>query len=214
MSLLGTTMGKKVVMAATGVILVLYVVVHMLGNLQVFAGPERLNDYAHALKGMPVILWTARVILFAAVMLHIVLGIQLYLRSRRSRPRDYLQRTYTETTLSSRSMILTGPLIGAYVVYHVLDQTVGILHPAFSPQDIYGNVVIGFSALDTSALYIGAMVLLGLHLKHGVWSMFQTSGLNTPRYDAPIRSMSVAVAIIVALGFISVPVAVLAGIVQ
>jgi succinate dehydrogenase / fumarate reductase cytochrome b subunit len=211
MSFYRTSVGKKTVMAVTGLLMLLFVMMHMLGNLQVFAGPEKMNAYAAFLRGLPGPLWAFRGLMGLALVLHVVTALLLIAQSLRSRPVRYKRRSYQEATTSSRTMLLTGPLILAYLVYHLLDQTFGVVNPAFNHLDVYRNVIVGFSDLRVSVGYIAAMLLLMLHLKHGIWSLFQTLGLNIPRYDASIRAVSVLLAVGLAAGYISIPAAVLAG---
>jgi succinate dehydrogenase / fumarate reductase cytochrome b subunit len=207
----GTSVGKKVVMAVTGLLMVFFVVVHMLGNLQMFGGPERMNAYARLLHSMPGLLWGFRGVLGLAALLHIVTALQLIARDLTSRPSRYARRSYVEATLSSRTMLYTGPLLLTYLIYHLLQLTLGNVLDGFVHLDAYGNVVRAFSLLPSAVVYIAAMVVLGLHIKHGIWSMFQTVGLNSPRYDRLIRGVALLVSLAVAAGFISVPASVLAG---
>ena len=210
----GSTIGRKIVMAATGVVLFGFVVGHMLGNLQVFLGPEKLNAYAHLLKSMGSLLWVVRIGLLAAVALHAWSATTLTLSNWRARPVGYRQTRYLESTYASRTMVWGGPLLATFIVYHILHLTVGSAHPAFDATDVYANVVRGFSVWPVSAVYIVAMLALGLHLYHGVWSMLQTVGLSHPRYDALRTVFSTVFAVVVAAGNISIPVAVLTGVVR
>jgi succinate dehydrogenase / fumarate reductase cytochrome b subunit len=206
-----TSVGKKTVMAVTGLLMLLFVVMHMLGNLQIFAGPEKLNAYAAFLRGLPGPIWGLRGLMALALLLHVFTALLLIVQSLLSRPVRYKRRTYQEATASSRTMLYTGPLLLAYLVYHLLDQTFGTVHASFNPDDVYDNVIVGFSDLRIAGGYIFAMLLLLLHLKHGIWSLFQTLGLNIPRYDPTIRAVAVLLALALAAGYISIPAAVLAG---
>jgi len=206
-----TSVGKKVVMAVTGLLMVLFVLVHMAGNLQMFGGPERMNAYARLLHSMPGLLWAFRAVLGLAALLHIVTALQLIARDLTSRPSRYVRRSYVEATISSRTMLYTGPALLAYLVYHLLQLTLGTILDGFVYLDAYGNVIRAFSLLPSTAIYIAAMIVLGLHIKHGIWSMFQTVGLNSPRYDRLIRGVALLVSLAVAAGFISVPASVLTG---
>jgi len=210
MKFYSASIGKKVVMAMTGTFLFLFVIVHMLGNLQVFSVPEKLNPYAHFLKSTTALLWATRIILFLTVTLHITTGIQLYLQNRRSRPVPYGCFTPEASTFSSRNMIWTGALIAFFVMYHLLHLTTGTLHPSFDEQDVYHNVIAGFSQLTVSTGYIVAMIVLGLHLLHGTWSMFQSLGLTYPKYNAWRRLFATGMTIILALGNITMPLIILA----
>ena len=207
-----TTVGKKVVMAVTGLILFGYVVIHMLGNLQIFSGPEKINEYAAFLKSLLPLLWGTRVVLLLAVALHGIAATQLTLLAWDSRPQDYFRKRTLETTDASSTMRWGGPILGLFIVYHVMHYTTGTAHPDFDHANVYGNLIRGFSFWPVSGVYIVAMLALGFHLKHGIWSTLQTLGLNTPRYDGLLRGLSTAVAVVIAVGFVSVPVAVLTGI--
>jgi succinate dehydrogenase / fumarate reductase, cytochrome b subunit len=210
----GSTIGRKLVMAVTGLVLFGFVVGHMLGNLQVFLGPEKLNAYAHLLKSMGSMLWMVRLGLLAAVALHAWSATTLTLSNWRARPVGYRRTRYLEATYASRTMVWGGPLLATFVVYHLLHLTVGSAHPGFDPTDVYGNVVRGFSVWPVAAVYIVAMLALGLHLYHGVWSMLQTVGLSHPRYDGLRTVFSTVFAVVVAVGNISIPVAILTGVVR
>ncbi|MEW6741660.1 MAG: succinate dehydrogenase cytochrome b subunit [Planctomycetota bacterium] len=206
-----SSIGKKILVAATGVILFLYLFAHMFGNLKVFAGPESINGWAEFLHSRPAMLWGARLVLLAAVLVHVVLAVLLWLEGLRARPKGYLVKRYKEADYASRTMIVTGPMLGFYVVYHILHFTTGSAHPSFDPKNVYANVINGFSYWPVSAVYIVAMLLLGVHLYHGAWSLFQTLGLNHPRYNPWRRGFSVLAAVFLVAGFVSVPIAVLTG---
>jgi succinate dehydrogenase / fumarate reductase cytochrome b subunit len=216
-----TTIGKKVVMAVTGFILAGYVVIHMLANLKIYQGPEAINAYGTFLRtvGEPIftneqLLWIARIVLLAAVILHIVAAYQLTRRSTASRPVPYTHTPPVQTNYAARTMRWGGVIILLFVIYHILHFTTGTVHPEFEHADIYGNVVAGFQVWYVSAFYIAAMLALGLHLYHGVWSMFQTIGWNNARYTHPLRIFSAVLAVAVVIGFISIPIAVMAGFVR
>ncbi len=198
-------------MAVTGFIGIGYVMAHVMGNLLVFAGPGALNNYAHLLKASKLFLWTARSVLIAAVVLHIVAAYQLWRASAESRPQEYRKWTPINSTWASRTMRWTGPLLLLFIVFHLLHLTGGQIHPggAFSEHDVYHNVVTGFRVWWVSAIYIIAMLALAFHMYHGVWSMFQSVGLNHPRYNGFIRHLATLITIIVVVGFISIPVAIL-----
>src|SRR5207253_2537259 len=177
--------GQKAVMAVTGVILFLFVVGHLLGNLKIFEGPAALNAYAAGLRtvGAPFVgrgwfLWIARVVLIVAVLAHIWAAIETTRASWRARPVGYRRLEPVETTYAARTMRWGGVLIVLYVVYHLLDLTFGRVNPSFVPGDVYHNVVASLRVWPVAAAYIAAMVALGLHLYHGTWSALQTLGLN------------------------------------
>jgi succinate dehydrogenase / fumarate reductase cytochrome b subunit len=206
-----TTVGKKVIVAVTGVVLVGFVVGHMAGNLQIYLGPEKLNAYAEFLHSNPGLLWTARAVLLASVIAHIVYSMQLASLSGDARPRAYARRVNNATNLAAISMRLSGPTLALFIVYHLLHLTFGKSPVPHSPTDVYANVVGSFSVWWLAAIYVVAQLLLGLHLFHGAWSFFQTLGLNHPRYNALRRRFAAGLTALVVLGNISIPVAVQAG---
>jgi succinate dehydrogenase / fumarate reductase, cytochrome b subunit len=206
---LRSTVGKKVVMALTGAIGVAYVVAHMLGNLLVFEGPEKINDYAALLKSNVGLLWTARTILIVAVLLHILAAYQLARTSQKSRPVGYKRWRAVGSDFASRTMRWTGLLLALFIVYHLLHLTTGTVHPDFVVGDVYHNVISGFRVWYVSVVYIVAMLMLALHLYHGVWSMCESLGVNYPKYNRLIRGVATILTVIVVVGFIAIPVAVL-----
>ena len=213
---LGSSIGRKVVMAVTGAILFGFVIGHMIGNLQVYLGPEAMNGYGlflrHVLHGAG--LWIARAVLLASVVLHIWAATSLTLSSRAARPFGYRELRWKESTYASRTMRWSGVIILVFVIYHLLHLTFGTVHPSFIEGDVYHNFVAGFRSMPVSLFYILAMILLGLHLRHGVWSMFQTLGVSHPRYIRMARIGAWIFAVVVVLGNISFPLAVLAGILK
>jgi succinate dehydrogenase / fumarate reductase, cytochrome b subunit len=206
-----STIGKKIVMAVTGVVLVGYVVVHVLGNLLVFRGPEAINAYAELLKSSALVLWSVRAILLTAVVLHIHAAWSLTRLDLAARPERYERLVRQSSTWSARSMRVGGVILLVFVVFHLLHFTTGTVHPAFSPLDVYNNVLIGFGITWVVVFYVVAMLALGLHLHHGIWSAFQTLGLNHPHMNPARRTLATVVAILVAAGFISIPLAVAFG---
>jgi succinate dehydrogenase / fumarate reductase, cytochrome b subunit len=206
-----STTGKKAAMAVSGCILFLFVVGHLIGNLQIYEGPDKLNRYAVLLRSMPALLWTVRAVLLAMVLLHIWSSVQLAGRNIAARPVGYRMKKSAGSSYASRTMYWSGPIILAFVVYHLLDFTFGTVNPRFQPGNVYGNVVASFQLIPVAAFYIIAMLLLCLHLYHGLWSMFQSLGIAHPRYTPMLRKTAGVVAILIAAGNISIPVAVLAG---
>ena len=220
-SLWHSTIGKKYVMAVTGLFWFGYLIVHMWGNLKIYAGPTFLNDYGGFLRsvgepffGASQVLWLARLVLIPAFIVHIVAAIQLASRDRASRPHAYAMRRNRESTLASRTMIWGGLFILLFVIYHALDFTFGIVNPSFEEGNIYHNVLASFRLWPVSVFYIVAMIAVGMHLWHGIWSMFQTLGWNTARSNRLIRNAATFVALAISVGNISIPVAVLAGLVR
>jgi succinate dehydrogenase / fumarate reductase cytochrome b subunit len=206
-----SSVGKKAVMAVTGFILVGFVIGHMLGNLQFFLpdGREALRAYAENLRALGGLLWLIRFVLLAAVVLHIVSAFQM---NRAARPERYQKLAPVESTYASRTMMISGPLLAAFVVYHLLHLTTGTVHPSFNHElDVYANLVTGFRQPAVAAAYLVAMAMLCLHLYHGIWSMFQSLGLSHPKYTPRIKAAAAAIAIALLTGFSSIPVAVLAG---
>jgi succinate dehydrogenase / fumarate reductase, cytochrome b subunit len=208
-----STNGKKVVMAVTGAILFLFVIGHLLGNLQVFEGPDRLNAYGRFLKNLGELLWIVRLALIAAVGLHILATVQLWARNRSARPIGYAKKKSVNSNYADRTMYWSGPIVLAFVIFHLLQFTAGYIHPEaqFIEGDVYHNVVSGFQVWWVSAWYIFSMILLGFHLRHGLWSMFQSVGVNQPRHTPALQRAALWIAILITLGYISIPIAVLAG---
>ncbi len=216
-----SAVSKKAIMAVTGIFLFAWVFAHMFGNLKIFLGRESFNHYAEFLRemGSPLIpphwlLWVTRIALLGAVALHIWAATSLTLQNRRARPVGYRELHSVEVDYAARTMRISGYLIAVYVLYHLLHLTFGSVHASFVPSDPYGNVIAAFRAPAVAAVYIFANLLLGLHLYHGLWSLFQSLGWSHPVYSAWRRPFAVTFAIVVSLGFIIVPLGVLAGIVS
>lgn len=213
-----TAVGKKAVMAVTGVILWGFVLLHMLGNLKLFEGRVGFNHYAEWLRvmGAPAVphmaaLWALRLVLLLAVGFHILATVQLTRMNWQARPEKYRRRDGVQLDLPSRTMRWSGGVIVVFIVYHLLHFTTGTLHPDFVPGDVYHNVVSAFHHGWVAFIYGAVMLLLGLHLYHGLWSFFQSLGWNHPRYNAWRRVFAVVFAILVAVGFLVVPVVVFTG---
>ena len=210
-----STVGKKAVMAVTGIIGVLFVIGHMVGNLQVFEGAERLNAYGHLLHGpLNELVWGARVVLLLALVLHVVAAWQLTVRNRAARPVEYATRTPQVSTLASRTLRWGGVLLLVFIIYHLLDLTMGTLNPAFRPGDVYANLLGSMQRPAIAVFYIVAMAALALHLYHGTWSSLRTLGVAQASPSPLKRRAAIVIAIIVAAGFAVVPLAVLMGIVK
>jgi succinate dehydrogenase / fumarate reductase, cytochrome b subunit len=207
-----STIGKKIVMAATGLIGVVFVIGHMLGNLQVFLGRDQFNAYARFLRSLGELLWIQRVVLIAAVVLHVVAAVQLSRRRLVARPIGYKQGSQHEvSTLASRTIRWGGALLLVFIVFHILHFTTRSIFPDYSPTDVYANVIRGFSVWWVVVFYVAAMVALGLHLYHGVWSSLRTLGASKASVDPLKRPVAATIAIVVWLGFTLIPIAVLAG---
>jgi succinate dehydrogenase / fumarate reductase cytochrome b subunit len=208
-----STIGKKAVMAVTGVVLAGFVVGHLLGNLQIFLGPDRFNGYAHALKSLPELLWAVRITLIVSVVAHIWSSIQLAVVKSEARPVSYVRSKSIASSYASRTMYMSGPIVAAFVIYHLMQFTFGVGGTPYMESDPYGNVINGFRVPAVSLFYILAMLLLCLHLRHGLSSIVQTLGLTHPRYTPQLKALAVIVATLIFFGFVSIPVAVMAGVI-
>jgi succinate dehydrogenase / fumarate reductase, cytochrome b subunit len=220
-SLWRSTIGKKYVMAISGLIWFGYLIVHLWGNLKIYAGAGLLNDYAGWLRtvgdpffGYEQLLWLVRIVLIPAFVIHVWAAVQLTNRDMASRPRRYSVRKNLESTIASRTMIWGGLFILLFVIYHLLDFTFGTVNPSFQEGNIYHNVVASFRVWPVAVFYVLAMLAVGLHLFHGIWSLFQTLGWNTARTNRLIRNFATVAALLLTAGNISIPVAVLTGVVK
>ncbi len=212
-----STIGRKVVMAVTGLVLFGFVFAHMLGNLQMFLPDhEAINHYGKFLREMlhGGGIWVARAVLLGSVSLHIWAAWSLTRTSWKARPVSYKVVTPDASTYASRTMRWSGPILFLFIVYHLLHFTVGIVHPAFEEGEVYRNVIVGFSFWPVAVAYVIAILALGLHLRHGAWSMLQTLGASHPQWDRLRNLAATAFTVIIVLGFISVPLAVLAGVLK
>lgn len=214
-----TSIGKKIAMALAGVFLTVWLVLHMWGNLHFFEGPVAFNHYTEFLRsvGSPMfadqqLLWLARVLLLVAFLVHIGAFVQLWRRSAAARERGYGQFKPDVFSYASRTMIWGGIAILLFVVYHLLHLTWGTVHADFIPGDAYHNVLIGFQSPVVTGVYLLALVALALHLYHGVWSAFQTLGVNNPKYNRFRRPVALLAAVVLGGGFAAVPLAILLGI--
>jgi succinate dehydrogenase / fumarate reductase cytochrome b subunit len=205
-----SSVGKKVVMAATGIGGIGFVVIHMVGNLQMFlptGAGQAMHDYAAGLRKLGPLLWVARLGLVAMVLLHVTAAWQLTLRNRAARPVAYGRREGQVTTWGARTMRIGGVILVLFVIFHILDMTLGVGHPEFVHLDPYNNLRIGFQRWWAVAFYVVAIVFLGLHLFHGAWSSWRTLGLRRPSERPLHRSVAIALAVALTLGFLAVPVA-------
>ncbi len=208
------TIGKKIVMGVTGVILGGFVLVHMAGNLQVLGGAGEINHYAKLLRTSMELLWLIRIVLLVAVVLHVRAAVQLYALKAKARPVPYEKKGHRAATLASRFMIWSGYALGAFIVYHILHMTTGTVHPDFVEGDVYHNVLTAFRNPAVAAVYLVSMAFLFLHLSHGLFSLTQSLGLSHPRYAARAKTIARVLALVIAAGFAVVPIAVLAAIVK
>ncbi len=211
----GSTIAAKAVMAVTGIILVAYILGHVAGNLLIYRGPQAINAYGALLHRSLPLLWAVRIVLLVAVLLHIAAAIWLTRTSRAARSVSYARREPQNATLASRTMRWGGLALALFVIYHILHFTTGTLHRApFREGDVYANVVSAFRLWWVSAIYIVAMVFLGLHLYHGIWSSGKTLGVQRATGHPFRRRVATVVAVAVWIGFTSIPVAVLAGLIR
>lgn len=209
-----STIGKKVIMAITGLLLVGFVVGHMLGHLQVFQSAAKYNAYAHFLQSLGGALWLARGGLLVATILHVLMAVQLTQRKRAARPVAYAKLEPQVSTFASRTMRWGGVLILVFVVFHVLHFTTLNVFPEYRDIDVYSRMIVAFRTPWITAFYVLAMLGVGLHLYHGAWSSMRTLGLTRGTPNPFKRNLAAGLAIIVALGFIVVPVAIALGIVK
>ncbi|MGE0191726.1 MAG: succinate dehydrogenase cytochrome b subunit [Planctomycetota bacterium] len=218
---LSSSVGTKQVMALTGVGLLGFVLVHMLGNLQVFLGQEAYNAYAAKLKSLGGLLWVARGGLLALFVAHIACAIKLTLRNKAARPVPYAVSEPLASTMASRSMVLSGLVILAFVVYHLLHFTLGVTDPeafqltdVLGRHDVYSMFVLGFQKAPVAIAYVIAMLCLGLHLAHGIQSLFQTLGWNGPRYRPLTKAIGLGLTGLIVAGNVAMPLAVLFGVIR
>ena len=210
-----STVGKKIVMGLTGIVLVGFVLAHMAGNLQIFLGPDKFNGYSRFLQHDIIELtWLLRAGLLVSVVLHVTSAIQLTLRNRAARPVAYVKHEPQVSTWASQTMRWGGFYLLAFIPYHLMHFTLGWVHPAFVRDQAYGNVMIGFQVTWVVIFYLGAMFFLALHLYHGVWAMFRTLGLARPSTEPMHRRLALVIAIVVSVGFSLVPLSVVLGLVH
>lgn len=214
-----SSVGRKIIVAVTGVILILFVIGHLLGNLQIFLGPEWINGYAEHLRELGPFLWIIRGILLLVVILHIYYTIRLAIENRRARPGHYKRKKTVKATLASRSMVWSGIILLAFIIYHILHFTIRATDPRFNTlpldplnhYDVYSMMIIGFSHPLVSTFYILSMFLLALHLSHGSSSFFQSLGLNNQKLAPRLAWTGRIFAWLLFVGYSSIPAAVLLG---
>jgi succinate dehydrogenase / fumarate reductase cytochrome b subunit len=219
----GSSLGKKYVMAVTGFFLFLFIIGHLVGNLQVFLGPEAINRYGHFLQSNLELVWPARIGLLTLVALHIWSAAVLTVENRAARPQPYGQYNPVGSTYASRTMIMSGLIIASFVVYHILHYTVQVEALNFTGQnfvkfedhesrhDIFKMIVVGFSNGWVSGFYVLSMALLCLHLSHGISSMFQSIGWKNEAYRPYVDKAAKVIAALIFAGYSSIPVAILLG---
>jgi succinate dehydrogenase / fumarate reductase, cytochrome b subunit len=209
-----STIGKKVVMAVTGIVLVGYILAHVTANLLIFAGPSAIDAYAAKLRALPILLWTVRGVLLVSVGLHVVAAAQLAVRARVARPTPYRRFDPQASSAPARTMRWGGVALLFFLIYHILHFTTGQAHTDFVHLAPYHNVTTAFRVWWVAAIYVAAMIALAMHLYHGTWSMFQTLGIEHARVNAARRRLATVIAVLVPLGFVSVPIAVLFGLLR
>ena len=207
------SIGKKVVMAVTGLVLFGFLIGHVIGNLQVFAGAEKINAYSEFLHHSPGILWGTRSILLVALILHVTAAVQLYAQKAAARPQKYAKWARRTSSLPSRWMLWSGFAILFFVIYHLMHFTLGVkaVHPTFVEGDVYQNMISAFQTPYVAAIYIVAMSLLAAHLFHGLYSMFQSFGIAHPGWTPRIKAFAVIFSLVLAAAFAVIPIAILAG---
>ncbi len=207
-----SAIGRKALMAISGFVMFLWLVGHLLGNLQAFQGQAKLDRYAQLLRVEPPLLWAVRIVLLAAFLVHVIAGAQLWLERRSARPVDYREWRPTGSTVASRTMIWSGFLVLAYVVYHLLDLSFGVANPDFREGEVFHNLVASLGRGLAAGFYVVAVAGLGVHLGHGLWSMWQSVGLATRGYTPALKRLAVGLAVLLAIGFASIPLAVVLGV--
>jgi succinate dehydrogenase / fumarate reductase, cytochrome b subunit len=220
-SIFHSSIGKKYIMALTGGLLFSFVVIHLLGNLQFFWGPDSINRYAELLKANAFILWGTRLVLLSVFLLHVTTAASITLENWAARPVPYAVRVYPYTPFAARTIVVSGVMVFAFVVYHLLHFTAGMAQPqimhyvdAKGRHDVYRMMIEGFRNPGVSAVYLVAMGLLYFHLRHGINSLFQSLGLKDRHYGPLLEQCARWIALAIFLGFCSIPLSVLAGLVR
>lgn len=216
-----SSVGRKMIVAITGVVLILFVVGHLLGNLQIFLGPDWVNGYAQHLRDLGALLWLIRIFLLCAVVLHIYFTILLAIENRRARPAGYIDKTHVKASFASRHMVVSGLVVFAFIIFHLLHFTGRNFNAKFpllkndtlNHYDVYSMMVYGFQNVYVSIFYIVGLFLLTLHLTHGASSFFQSLGLNNQKLTPRLASGGRIFAWLIFFGYTSIPVAVLLGLV-
>jgi len=216
-----TSVGRKIVVAFTGLGLALFVVFHMVGNLQIFQGARAINGYAAFLRDMPILLWTARAGLLAFVLFHLVLALKLARQNREARPIGYAVRHYRQASLASRTMAVSGVLLLLFIVFHLLHLTAGVIDPSYADKldvqgqrDVYAKMIHAFQNPLFVSVYLAGQLVLALHLSHAVSSSLQTLGLEHPALNRVFKATGPAVAVMVVVGNTAIVLAVTMGIIR
>jgi succinate dehydrogenase cytochrome b subunit len=217
-----SSVGKKMIVAITGIILILFVIGHLLGNLQIFLGSDWINGYSQHLRDLGPLLWAVRIFLLAAVTIHVYATIQLAIENRRARPEPYIDKEYVKATFASRHMVMSGLIVLAFIIYHIAHFTVRITDPRFAllkadplnHYDVYSMMVYGFQSYLVSGFYVLGLFLLALHLSHGSSSFFQSLGLNDRKLTPRLALGGRIFAWLLFAGYTSIPIAVLLGLIK
>ena len=217
-----SSVGKKMIVAITGVILILFVIGHLLGNLQIFLGPEWINGYSQHLRDLGPLLWFVRIILLVTVIVHIYVTIRLAVDNRRARPEAYVEKENVKATFASRHMVMSGLIVLAFIVYHLAHFSARITDRRFAllkmdplgHYDVYSMMVYGFQNLYVSAFYVLGLFLLALHLSHGSSSFFQSLGINNQKLTPRLAIGGRIFAWLLFIGYTSIPLAILLGFIQ
>jgi len=215
-----SSIGKKVTMAVTGLLLVGFIVGHLTGNLLIFVGQDALNDYAVLLHSAPAVIWTARIGLLIAFVLHVVTAAKLAKENRQARPQAYAYKNTVQASITSRSMGISGSFILLFVIGHLLHFTWGVIYPEYADlvdskgrHDVYNMIIMGFSHPVVTIPYVLSLLFLGAHLSHAITSCFQSLGFNHSKYTPQIQKIGPLLAIAITIGYISIPLSVLVGII-
>jgi len=217
-----SSVGKKMIAAITGIILILFVIGHLLGNLQIFLGPDWINGYSQHLRDLGPILWIIRIFLLTTVIVHIYVTIRLAIDNRRARPEAYIDKQHVKATFASRHMVMSGLIVLAFIIYHIAHFTVRVTDRRFAllkadplnHYDVYSMMVYGFQSIYVSSFYVLGLFLLALHLSHGSSSFFQSLGLNNKMLTPRLAFGGRVFAWLLFLGYTSIPIAVLLGLVK
>jgi succinate dehydrogenase / fumarate reductase, cytochrome b subunit len=217
----GTSVGKKSVIAVTGIVFLLYVIAHMIGNLKVFFGIQTFDAYSQHLReigeaifGYEGVLWGIRAVLVASVVLHMWAAFSLWYQAKKARPIGYQHRQRWEGSYAARTMRWGGVIIALFVIWHILDLTTGTVNPLGGDESAYLKLVASFDRWYVALFYILAVVALGLHIRHGLWSAIQTFGANSALKQNALKTFAFVVAAVITIGFAIVPLSVMTGLVR
>lgn len=212
--------GKKVIMAFTGMFLFFFISVHLIGNASVFFGPDGINAYTEKLHSLPALVWSFRLVMVVFFSIHIFLGIQLYLQNRASKAVNYAVKKSLKATFSSKNMIWTGSAIAVFLLYHLLHFTIRAFNigelgiDSMHRPDVYSMVLRGLTEIPSLIIYTFGLIALVLHLFHGIQSLFQSTGINSEDMQSCIIKASKTVAVIIFIGYLAIPVVIIAGILK